>query len=409
MLVGDDPRGSRDGSYAREIDRLLSESIADCELREARAFDAISGSPNAPIVLLGAGQLGRRTLQALERVGRPPVAVADNNPTLWGTTISGVPVCSPAEAAKRFSETGTFVVSIWRAGGTHRYEQSRRQLQDLGCRRVSSISPLAWKYADAMLPHYCLDLPHRVLGQADLIRSTFELLSDERSQAEYRAQLRFRLLADFDGLPHPDVEPQYLARDLFSDRNDEAFVDAGAYNGDTLRSFLASGRTFGSYIALEPDPVNCDALQQYVASTPAEVAKKVSVMKVAAYSKRQRMRIEGSGSASAVLVAADGPPRETDVESVPLDELLGNRNVSFLKLDIEGAEPDALTGAATVIARDRPIVAVCVYHLQDHLWRLPLLVHSMVSDYRFHLRPYNEEGWDLVCYAVPGERSRFIG
>jgi hypothetical protein len=45
-----------------------------------------------------------------------------------------------------------------------------------------------------------------------------------------------------------------------------------------------------------------------------------------------------------------------------------------------------------------------VYHLQDHLWTLPLLVDSMVDDYSYFLRPYNEEGWDLVCYAVPSNR-----
>ena len=68
---------------------------------------------------------------------------------------------------------------------------------------------------------------------------------------------------------------------------------------------------------------------------------------------------------------------------------------------------DALEGARQTIERHAPILAVCVYHRQDHLWRIPLLLRQWRDDYAFFLRPHNEEGWDLVCYAVP--RARLIG
>jgi len=77
---------------------------------------------------------------------------------------------------------------------------------------------------------------------------------------------------------------------------------------------------------------------------------------------------------------------------------------TFIKLDIEGYEIEALRGARGVIDRAAPVLAVCVYHLQDHLWRIPLLLREWRSDYALFLRPHNEEGWDLVCYAVPRAR-----
>ena len=49
------------------------------------------------------------------------------------------------------------------------------------------------------------------------------------------------------------------------------------------------------------------------------------------------------------------------------------------------------------------MLAICVYHKQDHLWRIPLLLREW-HEYAFFLRPHNEEGWDLVCYAVPRAR-----
>jgi hypothetical protein len=77
---------------------------------------------------------------------------------------------------------------------------------------------------------------------------------------------------------------------------------------------------------------------------------------------------------------------------------------TYLKMDIEGAEPDALRGAARTIDTHRPILAVSAYHKQDHLWSIPSLLLDLHSDYQLYIRPHNEECWDTVCYAVPSSR-----
>ena len=87
--------------------------------------------------------------------------------------------------------------------------------------------------------------------------------------------------------------------------------------------------------------------------------------------------------------------------------LVGDGRPTFIKLDIEGFEIDALRGGRETIRRHGPVIAVCVYHFQDHLWKIPLLLREWRNDYALFLRPHNEEGWDLVCYAVPrGRLSR---
>jgi hypothetical protein len=65
-----------------------------------------------------------------------------------------------------------------------------------------------------------------------------------------------------------------------------------------------------------------------------------------------------------------------------------------------------VTGAATLIATRAPVLAICVYHAQDHLWRVPTALHELCPEYRFTLRPHNEAGWDLVLYAVAPHRWR---
>lgn len=387
---------------AAELHALLDEHVDDARARERRAFD--DASPDgAPLVLVGAGGLGRRTLAGLRRAGREPLAFVDNNPANWHTRVDGVEVLSPDEAAARYRDRATFVVTIWRAGGPHRYEHTRRQFEALGC-RVVSFATLYWKYADALLPFYCQELPHRVLEESHRVRAAFDLLADDASRQEYVAQVRWRLRADFDGLPHPEPGPQYLADDLFTFRDDEVFVDCGAYDGDTVRALLARPRaSFAQVVALEPDPTNFRTLTATVDALPPDVRRRFRVLPLAAASAPGTLYIDASGTAASAT-SADARPGAVAVDCVRLDDLLADTSTTFLKMDIEGAEPDALAGAAALVARDRPVLAVCVYHLQDHLWNLPLQMHALAHDYRFYLRPYNEEGWDLVCYGVPTER-----
>jgi hypothetical protein len=95
-----------------------------------------------------------------------------------------------------------------------------------------------------------------------------------------------------------------------------------------------------------------------------------------------------------------------DVACIPIDELFADTQVTFMKMDIEGAEFDALRGAAAVIRRDQPILAICVYHTQADVWRVPLLLRSLNPSYAFYLRAYDGDGLQSVVYAVPPRRFK---
>jgi hypothetical protein len=74
-------------------------------------------------------------------------------------------------------------------------------------------------------------------------------------------------------------------------------------------------------------------------------------------------------------------------------------------MDIEGAELDALQGASGIVAASSPLLAICSYHAQDHLWRIPLFLRTLEPTARFALRMYRVDGFDLVCYALPPHRA----
>ena len=92
---------------------------------------------------------------------------------------------------------------------------------------------------------------------------------------------------------------------------------------------------------------------------------------------------------------------ESSAHVVPLDDILANQRVSFIKMDIEGAEPHALRGARNLIATQKPKLAICVYHHISHLWEIPAYIRQLVPDHRLFLRHYTNLEYETVCYAVP--------
>ena len=381
-----------------ELTEILAEDPEDARRRERSAFaELVAGRE---FVVYGAGGTGRRAAAALRAAGTDPVAFADAG--LAGREVDGLPVLGPEEAAGRYGRTAAFVVAVYNPGARHL--DIERALRAAGCDCVVPFPPLAWAHPEALLPHYGLDLPHKVIEAAGQVRSAFDLLADGRSRREFVEQLRWRVHGDPTRLSPSEPTPdQYFPDDLFALAADEVFVDVGAYDGDTLAEFAdRSGGRFERYLAIEADPGNATQLKNRVDSLP-EAGSRVEVLQLALGAARGRLRFAADGTAA----AAASPEGEVEVDVAPLDELVADGRATFVKFDIEGAEPDALRGAAQTIARDRPILAVCVYHEQDHLWTLPLQTAALVGDgYEFHLRRYAADIFDEVLYAVPAERRR---
>jgi len=92
------------------------------------------------------------------------------------------------------------------------------------------------------------------------------------------------------------------------------------------------------------------------------------------------------------------------VQGVRLDDVLPGFDATDLKMDIEGAEPEALAGALGLIQRSRPRLALCVYHRPDHIWSIPAAVEALGLDYALFLRSHGHGGFDLVMYGIPREQ-----
>jgi FkbM family methyltransferase len=380
-----------------QLEDILSESITSAKERERSAFDELT-APFDQIILFGAGNTGRKTLKVLRSHGIEPLAFADNAAAVWGQEIDGLKVLSPADAACKFGRTAAFVVTVFSPGGY--FLPIRRQLCEYDCIKVAPFSTLCWKYPQELLPHVQLDLPHKILQQKDDILKALSLLDDEASRREYVAQLQWRMTYDYDVLPPAIDQEQYFPDDLFGIVEDEVFVDCGAYDGDTIKAFLRRRIDFSKILAFEPDPVNFVHLENYLAELPLYIKNRISARRLAIGASKGTVRFEADGSLGS-KVSCQG---EVEVECDALDSILDGCIPSYVKMDIEGAELDALQGAHKLMQRNCAIWAVCLYHKPADLWQIPLFIASQSTDYSFFVRKYGGESWETVCYAVPKSR-----
>jgi len=380
-----------------ELDSLLGTDRAALVAREESLFDELTAGATGPLVLVGAGGLGRKTLAGLRETRLAPVCLADNDSRLHGRTSDGLPVLSVEAAAARYGQDGVFVITVFLGGAP-----VEAQLQRLGCRTIVPFFVLYWKFPERFLPHYAFGLPHEVLDAAPQIRRAWALLDDRTSRLEYLAQVRWRLDPFFDALPRPEDGDMYFAQDIVTLSAHEVFVDCGGYDGDTALDFVArTGGRFARLYVFEPDPGNYARLGEALTVVPPRIRQRIVTQAIAVGREPGRVTMHLSGAASSIA-GGEG----VSIGCKPLDRLLEGSVPTFIKMDIEGAEMDALEGAMRTITGHQPILAVSAYHRPDDLWTLPLYVHSLSGRYRFHYRRYSHFAIDdLVLYAVARERE----
>jgi FkbM family methyltransferase len=379
------------------LDELLAEPLAAAERRAAQAFDQIAAPFENRVLVFGCGYLGKLALSGLRAAGVEPLAFCDNNLRLWGSQVEGLAVLSPAEAAARYKHSAAFVCGIYNS------TLPQNQLRQLGCLRVIPYPLLFWKYWRFMPAEDRLELPHRLLARAGEMAAGYDLLADDRSRHEFCAQIRWRCLLDYTCLPKADdAREMYYPPDLMRLIPDEVFVDCGAFDGDTIRSFLdRAGGCFGHIYAIEADPHNLRSLNGYLSGLAPAVADRITVFPYAIGKTDGAVRFSAQGFAGS-KIGETGASQEVPCRR--LDGLLDGTSPTLIKMDIEGAELDALAGGGDTIARSRSLMAVCAYHKCDHLWIIPQLIKAANPDYRIFFRRYAEDCWETVYYAVPPER-----
>lgn len=154
------------------------------------------------------------------------------------------------------------------------------------------------------------------------------------------------------------------------------------------------GANIKKIYAFEADPANFEQCRKYYAEN--NMVDKVEFIGKGLWDKKSVMRIGSGQSASDSSVGLTG---NFTVEVTTLDGEVGDDKVTFIKMDIEGAELKALKGAKETIAKNKPRLAICIYHKPEDIYEIPEYILSVVPEYRFWIRHYTSNAWETVLYA----------
>jgi FkbM family methyltransferase len=228
------------------------------------------------------------------------------------------------------------------------------------------------------------------------------------SRQRFRHEMKQQLISD--GFPEEFIidlnsnqySAQYFNLPYFIPQKNEFFIDAGCFNGYTTTCFFqwllnnasCNQKSFGRSIAFELNPINYDVCKNKLASY-----NNVKVVNKGLWHKEEILKFCNAKAGS--KITSDG---EGIIGTVSLDEYLKDEKepVTFIKMDIEGAELNALKGAERIIKEQKPKLAISIYHKPEDVWEIPNLLIDFVPDYKFYIRHYDFNDFETILYGLPG-------
>lgn len=192
--------------------------------------------------------------------------------------------------------------------------------------------------------------------------------------------------------PLSGVENQYFDSNIVKfDGNGEVYVDGGSMDLSSVKRLLQITAVKKVY-AFEPNRDHyerCEAVKQ-------ELGLDIDLFRLGLWSKKEELRFTPRSDGGSNF-------NENGVEVVnvcSLEDIVGAGRISFIKMDIEGAELEALKGCRNIIKRDKPILTICIYHKPEDMYEIPMYIKGLVPEYKLFVRHYSNRQFETVLYAV---------
>lgn len=359
----------------KEFDKAIAEIYENYE--NEIIIDIRSRMEGKKIVIFGAGELGHKVFEVLKDRGIGIAYFCDNY--LKGKTDerTGLKIAGMEELTAE-GEKALVLIAVFHEPVYHTVYQSLlasgfSEEQLINTKRLGDISPLA--HLTEHLREY---------------RKVYSFLEEDFSKQVYLKRMqRGYLLIDISPVVSSSAEEYFDKRAALS--QEEVFVDCGGFVGDTSMKFI--GRTGGRYkkiIILEPEESKQGEIRKNMGDS------RYDLYRYGAWSCNTALKFDGRGDVGS-CVSEKG---KVEIEARALDEIIYEEKPTFIKMDIEGAEVEALKGSEKIIKDFKPKLAICVYHKPEDLFEIPILIKEMRSDYQIFIRQYDNSQYETVCYAV---------
>lgn len=346
------------------------------DLPEKDIYEYLKGE-NRPVILYGMGNGADKIADELESRGIAVSGICASDDFVRGQTFRGFEVQPVSKAA----EGNAIILTAFGS-----------QLPDV-MDRIFSLSEKCTVLAPDVPVYgeniWCREFFEENSGNIERAHS---LLADELSRRTFEQVISYKLTGRLDLLRSAYSDKDEAFRGILRLKNNESYLDLGAYRGDTIDEILHY--TNGQYeriTALEPDRKTFAKLKAHTAGMD-----RVTLFRMGIWSEDMDMSFSSSlGRGSSLKEGGE------DLAVTRIDTLYSVRRVTYIKMDVEGAERQAILGGISTLRRDRPKLNIAAYHRSEDIFSLPLLINDIEPSYRIYMRqhPYIP-AWDLNIYCV---------
>ena len=337
------------------------------------------------VCIFGAGMLGRSTTDHLKSVRIDVDFFCDNDNRKCNGLFSylGIPCYSYEKLKELHDKTVVLIASD----------------------KASEIA----KQLEADNIHYYLPMERKLISRdfwqknniSDFrkeIEESYSFLEDDFSKKVYIKCLRNWFNGKFEYFDDVYSPAQYFSKEIMPLGDHESFADIGAFDGDTTKEFIKTvNKQFEKIYAFELTKESFHKLEEYKNELPLDISNKIELHNVGIGQCHEDVWYNPQDSSS--FARTDANTGLIKTELAPLDDIIDER-ITFIKMDIEGAELSALKGAKKTIQKYKPKLAICIYHKPQDLWEIPLYIKESNPSYKLFLRHHTVLEFETVCYAV---------
>ncbi|MCD7958061.1 MAG: FkbM family methyltransferase [Ruminococcus sp.] len=334
-----------------------------------------------PIYIYGMGDGAEKIMRVFREKSIPVAGIFASDDFVRGHAFAGFPVRKLSDIE---AECDDFIIVLAFAAG---YQSLVDKIVEIGKKHTLIVPDVPVAGGGLFTYDYCLE-------HAETLETVYRLLADNESRKVYANILNFKISGDYHHLLGVTTPKTEIYKKIIKLTPNEVYVDLGAYNGDTIQEVLQL--THGKFIriyAMEPDRKNFKKLCKYVNDM-----QYINAYHAVAWCKDTMVPFATkAGRQSAVSAFGQ------EMEARSVDSILEGRAATLIKMDVEGCEREALWGASQTIAHHAPRLMVSLYHRNEDIFTLPLLIHQLQPSYNLYIRhQLYIPAWETNLYAIKG-------
>lgn len=341
-----------------------------------------------PVIIFGAGVGAKQMTDQLNNYGVEILGYAvDEKYFRPNQTYLERPILNFEESIAKYPDH-IFIFSLGTKNGQYDSTQKKRIYEFINDKRILKYFPV--HKMESISRDY-------IFANLDRFEETYNILEDELSKKTMCAYLKTHVTGKAENVKDVLVDNEYF-NDLTRDALDGGggYVDCGAFTGDTVEEFIKFvNGNYSKIFAIEPDKENFDKLKKFVADNSY---KNIALFNCGVWDKKDTLYFRSQGD----MCSAISEEGNITVEVEAIDNMVGDFPVNLIKMDVEGAELNALKGAVKTMEHSKPLLALSAYHRKEDLITIPQFIKEIYKDCRFYLRKH--EGYDLYgldLYALP--------